>query len=221
MAQFYSESNWKALGTLTERGHQSLIRCGFTFHASCVASDDATFSSWTEDVSLLALELDDVVVHADEESPALVWIGMNRDAEEVVFTGVFGNGWGNEFAGISISATALDSALVKNVTIVAGEVNTLTDHADEEMLTAISATRDSEELIGAVDLLSGGRGERKGDQGDGDYCKRRIFTAMSSTSKSLTELTIFHSVSSWLERLNFKWWKIFSSRALSAIATEL
>lgn len=120
--------------------------------------------------------MDDVVVHAYEESPALVRIGVDTNAEEVVFALVIGNGWSDEFAGFSISTTAHDAALVENVTLVTGKVDAAADHADEEVAAAVCATRDSEKFIGAVDLLSGGRGERECDQGDSDYCRRESFT---------------------------------------------
>lgn len=69
-------------------------------------------------------------------------------------------------AGLGVSGTALSSVGIVDVSLVAEEVNTAADHADEEVLAVgLREARNSEEFFSAVDLVLRDDGaEREGDE---------------------------------------------------------
>lgn len=86
-----------------------------------------------------ATELDHVVVHAHEECLALERIGMWEDFIEVVVAHSIGNVDDIELASDMITGSANDSQFIKDQCRVAEEVNTLSDHANEEVYAAIGS----------------------------------------------------------------------------------
>lgn len=102
-----------------------------------MASVNASLSCSIENCSILASEDDGVVVHADEKHPALIWVGVRCDSQEIVVASV---GWDfgrNELASFSIAIAALDSSFVKYLSIVTREVDATSDHANEKVLAAV------------------------------------------------------------------------------------
>lgn len=63
------------------------------------------------------------------------------------------NDFDSVFAGVWVSRSAFYSLLVEDVSFITEEVNASADHANEEVLTFVFATGDTEEFLEAVNLL--------------------------------------------------------------------
>lgn len=122
----------------------------FILSASSLISGNANLSMGREDVACRAPEDDQIVIHAHEERRALFWIRMGRYLKELVVAGVFWDLRNEKITGFSISSTAGDAILIKNVTFIAWEINSPTNHAHEEILTVSWDARYTKELIATV-----------------------------------------------------------------------
>lgn len=117
-------------------------------------SGHTTFFSRRENLVFWACKDNEIVVHANEEGAALVWVGMWSDSQEIVLAFVGRDLRNGELAGFAIAGTALNAVIIEDVTVVTEKVDTSTNHADKESLAIILTADDSEEFFGAVDFLS-------------------------------------------------------------------